>query len=121
MDATLVMGSVVTLSERGRTVFAREWLGASVQQQVRLEAAAVTEGFAADETDVVTANQTLAHKHVVEVTIVTEDTVLTIFASKNCFSRVNIDVSHQRLERCKNRSAFWTRWEQVAFTCHVLI
>ena len=77
MNAAFVVRTMVTLTERRRAVGAGERFGARVQQQMRLQTARIAESFAADETDVVAADQTLAHQHVVEVAIVTQHTCST--------------------------------------------
>jgi transposase-like protein len=89
---------MMTLAEGGRAIIARERLSARVQKQMSLKAARITKRLATDETDIVTANEALTHEHVVEVTIVTQNTFLAVFASEYSFSWMHIDVSNQGLE-----------------------
>jgi hypothetical protein len=66
-----MMGSMVTLAEGSRTIIARERLSTSVQKQMSLKAARISERLPTDKTNIVTADEALAHEHVVEVTIMT--------------------------------------------------
>lgn len=121
MDAPLVMGTMVPLSERGGTVIARKWFGPGVKQQVSLQAAGVAERFTTYEAHVITANQTLTHEHVIKVAVVPKDALLAVFAGKHSLARVDIDVIDQGFESGVRNRAFRTWREQVALSCHVLV
>ena len=86
-----------------------------------LKTARISERLATDETNIVSANEALAHEHVVEVAIVAQNTFLAVFAGKYSFSWVHIDVSNQRLKGRVDNTTFGARRKQMTFTIHVLV
>jgi hypothetical protein len=115
------MGTVVSLAEGGRAIIARERLCARVQKQMSLKTARISERLATDETNIIPANEALAHEHVVEVAIVTQNTFLAVFAGEYSFSWMHIDMRNQGLKGRVDDTTFRARRKQMTFTVHVLV
>ena len=116
-----MMRPMVALAKRSRTVVAGKGFSTRVQKQMCLETAWIAERFAANEADVVTTDEALAHEHVIEVAVVTEDALLAVPACEDRIGRVDVDMSDERLERVVNNTTFGAVGKKMTLSVHVMI